>query len=66
MCSLSCSHRNLGDKCASDQVCLSVEISSVCFEYYQSVKCKHPNQLEERHFDGPAEVCDLSSLVAEL
>lgn len=47
---------------ASDQVCLSVEILSVCFKCYQVVKCRHPNQLGERHFDGPVEVCDLSSL----
>lgn len=47
---------------ASDQVCLSVEILSVCFKYYQTVICKFPNQLGERHFDGPHRICDLSSL----
>lgn len=46
---------------ASDQVCLSVEILSVCFKYYQTVICKFPNQLGERHFDGPPRICDLSS-----
>lgn len=46
---------------ASDEVCLSVEILSVCFECYQVVICKHPNQLGDTHFDGPVEVCDLSS-----
>lgn len=47
---------------ASDQVCLSVEILPVCFKCYRVVIYKHPSQLGERHFDGPAEVCDLSSL----
>lgn len=47
---------------ASDQVCLSVKILPVCSKCYQVVICKHPNQLGKWHFDGPVEVCDLSSL----